>query len=293
MPKLFRKSTFVFIGIGIVSIYLLSIIMSIFTSNKHILFSPVSWYIVVDKKPVSWVTVTRWHKWGFYSNEGKESVITDKDGYFSFPKTISIRSLLISIIPHEAVITQRMFVEYDGKEIQIYETVKHNYDMNWEYRWKSLEFVFDPTQKEVQYIHPPLDDITTISIRGTIKWDTVLRDYEYASFPSNHDISIISNEKVRFTPDTLDEQLATKLLIEYLQNNQTIQDLWEYRAQYFGFMNTDNEKVILANFFCRNISESDWKKDVIITLDGGNCYFQIKVNLDTEATYDLQINKES
>ncbi len=292
MPKILKNSTIIFIVTWIVSIYLLSLLMNIFASKNYILFSPISWYISIDKKPLSGITVTRSYKWGYYANEGKESVITDKYGYFSFSNPISIQSRIISIVPHEAVITQRMFVDYQGKEIQIYWAVKRDYELNGEYGWKPLKFIFDPTQ-DINHINLSPYNIWILSIRGWTETRSEQNQYEFSSFPSTYDMNILPEEEHHFTLDADDEQEVTKILSEYLQNNEAIQDLWKYRAQYFGFMNANNEKVILANFFCSTISENDWKKNIVFVLDWGNCYFQIKVNLVTKAIYDFEINKES
>ncbi len=266
--------------------------MSIFASKNYILFSPISWYIYVDKKPLSGITITRWYKWGFYSNEGKETVTTDTNGFFSFPDSVSIKSRILDIIPHEAVITQRMFVDYQGKEIQIYGTVKRDYNLNGEYGWKPLKFIFDPTQ-EISLVDFPWIVPDIISLRG---WPEIINEpipYEYHSFPSSYDIWFLSEEKYRFTLDANDEKKTNELLSDYLKYTASIENLWEYRAQYFGFMNANNEKVILANFFCSTVSENDWKENIVFVLDWGNCYFQIKVNLVTKAIYDFEINKES
>lgn len=52
---------------------------------------------------------------------------------------------MAGIIPHEAVVTQKMFVVIQGTETLIYATVKRNYDNNGEYGGQPLSFVFDPT----------------------------------------------------------------------------------------------------------------------------------------------------
>ena len=123
---------------------------------------------MVDNKPVQNISVSRWYKWGFYGTEKTETVSTDTAWYFSFP-TVAMKSVLTWIIPHEAVITQRVFIPYNNEKVDIYGTVKRNYDMNGEYWGKALEFVFDPTQ-DVEHKtfapYPEMPDFTlSISIR--------------------------------------------------------------------------------------------------------------------------------
>ena len=145
-------------------------------SKEYILFSPISGYIIIDGKPISNLTVNRWFKWWFYGEEKTEETTTDLNGYFSFSKSITVKSFIIWIIPHEAVITQKLLLDYNNETIQIYGTVKRNYEPNWEYWGKPLEFIFDPTKKKVQYISftpiPSMPDFTqSISILSWEKSD--------------------------------------------------------------------------------------------------------------------------
>ncbi len=123
---------------------------------------------MIDKKLIPNTIVTRWYKWGFYGTEKTETVSTDMNWYFSFP-IVKIKSVLIWIIPHEPIITQRLFVHYNNENIQIYGTVKHGYAMNDEFWGKTLEFVFDPTQDiQIKTFSPfsEMSDFTeSISIR--------------------------------------------------------------------------------------------------------------------------------
>jgi hypothetical protein len=111
---------------------------------KYVLFSPVTGKIVIAGKPVAGAAVTRWYKGGFSSKEGSETVKTDASGAFSFPE-VTFSSIMAGILPHEAVVAQKMTVTIDGKETIIYYTTKRNYDTNGEFGGKVLNFTFDPT----------------------------------------------------------------------------------------------------------------------------------------------------
>jgi hypothetical protein len=113
---------------------------------KYVLFSPVSGRIVVAGKPVAGVTVTRWYKGGFSNKQATETTTTDQAGGFSFPEA-TFSSIMASILPHEAVITQKINVTVKGTDALIYFVVKSNYDLNGEYDGQPLDFVFDPTVK--------------------------------------------------------------------------------------------------------------------------------------------------
>jgi hypothetical protein len=128
---------------------------------KYVLFSPVSGKIVVAGKPLAGATVKRWYKGGYSSKEDTEITRTDGSGQFAFPMA-TFSSLMAGIMPHEPVVTQRMFVQVDGQEVQIYGTVKHNYELNGEFVGQPLNFVFDPTA-EIRQVG---SELTPISIRS-------------------------------------------------------------------------------------------------------------------------------
>ena len=66
-------------------------------------------------------------------------------------------------------------------------------------------------------------------------------------------------------------------------------NLNRYKRQYFALLNAKGEKEIWINCFCKDNS-LDWKTEKVIVKDGGNCYFNLKVNLTTEAYYEVHIN---
>jgi hypothetical protein len=91
---------------------------------------------------------------------------------------------------------------------------------------------------------------------------------------------------------TLEKQLAT-----YLPRQQDAFDgskipiedrLPTYKRQYWGVL--ENEKrVISANFFC-DAFHYDWKNQMVMVLDGGDCYFQIQYDVDTVTFFDMYVN---
>ena len=62
-----------------------------------------------------------------------------------------------------------------------------------------------------------------------------------------------------------------------------------YRRQYIPTINSKGEKEVWINCFCRTY-DRDWRKELIIVEDGGNCYFNLKVNLTTNKCFDLMVN---
>jgi hypothetical protein len=72
-------------------------------------------------------------------------------------------------------------------------------------------------------------------------------------------------------------------------------NLDQYKRQYVPIINSKGEKEVWINFFCNDLHENyfgdlDWKTDLIQVEDGGNCFFNIKINLTTKTYYQLEIN---
>ena len=63
----------------------------------------------------------------------------------------------------------------------------------------------------------------------------------------------------------------------------------KYKRQYVPAINSKGEKEIWINCACGERGKS-WKKNIIFVFDGGNCYFNLKVNLTTGKYYDFSVN---
>ncbi|MEO0825961.1 MAG: hypothetical protein AAFX95_00430 [Cyanobacteria bacterium J06639_16] len=66
----------------------------------------------------------------------------------------------------------------------------------------------------------------------------------------------------------------------------------DYGRQYFGYFTTDGAAIIYASFFC-NASVEDLMDGGGPPLDGGDCYFQIHYNIDTDEYFDLYVHGEA
>lgn len=93
-----------------------------------------------------------------------------------------------------------------------------------------------------------------------------------------------------------DIQKIETLLSDCITNNNSdrnrltdIEDLKRYKRQYVAVINSTGEKEVWVNCFC-DASNKDWKNEIIEVLDGGNCYFNLKINLTKGQCYDLMIN---
>lgn len=61
------------------------------------------------------------------------------------------------------------------------------------------------------------------------------------------------------------------------------------KRQYVPVINKNGEKEVWINFFC-GTHHDKWRDDIVVVFDGGNCYFNVKINLAQVEYYDLIIN---
>lgn len=64
---------------------------------------------------------------------------------------------------------------------------------------------------------------------------------------------------------------------------------YKYKRQYVAALNPSGEKEVWINCFCSSMGER-WKKELMLVDDGGNCYFNLKVNLNTKMCYEMVVN---
>ena len=74
-----------------------------------------------------------------------------------------------------------------------------------------------------------------------------------------------------------------------LDKKNFIIDLTRYKRQYEAVINSKEEKEVWVNCFCRT-HNSNWKNEIVVVKDGGNCYFNLKINLTTGRYYDIMVN---
>jgi len=100
-----------------------------------------------------------------------------------------------------------------------------------------------------------------------------------------------------WTPGEADIMELEGGLESYLQQEVSqdhpdiLQRLPEYKRQYFGLVESGRRE-IYANFFCM-ASVADWKRNFVMVLDGGDCFFHVKYDVNTDAFFDLYVQGES
>lgn len=63
-----------------------------------------------------------------------------------------------------------------------------------------------------------------------------------------------------------------------------------YFKQIIAVTNKKGQKEVWVNCFCVTMDNNKWKRDILIVEDGGNCYFNFKINLATMIFFDLRVN---
>jgi hypothetical protein len=64
----------------------------------------------------------------------------------------------------------------------------------------------------------------------------------------------------------------------------------KYYKQLVAIINAKGEKEVWVNCFCSVNSIHNWKSRLVRVMDGGSCYFQLKINLTTNTVYDFGVN---
>lgn len=62
-----------------------------------------------------------------------------------------------------------------------------------------------------------------------------------------------------------------------------------YKIQYIPYVNEQGEKEIFINGFCSS-EGMRWKRSLVFTDDGGNCYFSLRINLSTGECLNVSTN---
>lgn len=99
------------------------------------------------------------------------------------------------------------------------------------------------------------------------------------------------NIKGKIKLDSLEKHYNTPKYkgIQFLENQFYI-DLQKYGRQYIAVKDKHSHKIVYINCFC-NPSEFTYRKhDWVQVDDGGNCFFQIKIDLNDKKVIDFREN---
>ena len=132
------------------------------------------------------------------------------------------------------------------------------------------------------------------------------RNFEGYFFPKESQILInVPNEKCRYTPDSSDifktEKYirdSIKYIIRMIKKQPDMRGrcvtktiLKKYCRQYFGFLNTNNERILWINFVRYTKDELPrFSKEDVWVLDGGSDQWSLIINIDTGEVLEMKID---
>lgn len=102
-----------------------------------------------------------------------------------------------------------------------------------------------------------------------------------------------------WTPGDKDIETSEKLLNDCFdkQKSGTVNRLLnrkpdDYDRQFIGAIDPNGDKIIWINCFCKGEESSfkDWKNKIVFVNDGGDCFFNVKINITKNTYYDLMVN---
>ena len=69
-------------------------------------------------------------------------------------------------------------------------------------------------------------------------------------------------------------------------------NLPRYKRQYIAVINSAGQKEVWVNCFCQHF-DTNWRTEILMVEDGGNCYFNLTINLATKTYSKLSVNGEA
>lgn len=86
----------------------------------------------------------------------------------------------------------------------------------------------------------------------------------------------------------IEELIKDKVTSYNKRSSGIIKKPLKYFKQFVTVINSNGEKEVWVNCCCMVMDY--WKKQIQTSLDGGTCYFNLKVNLDKNIAYDFMVN---
>lgn len=119
--------------------------------------------------------------------------------------------------------------------------------------------------------------------------------YSVLPFNRNRD-SFIFSEYFKPTSISADdikkiEKIISVTVTEHnKQSTSRINKPGKYYKQIIAVINASGQKEVWVNCFCTPYEKRHWRKGVVLVLDGGPCFFNIKINLSNNTVTSLAVN---
>jgi hypothetical protein len=172
----------------------------------------------------------------------------------------------------DSIIFDHFDFDYISAETAI---IKNNY----------LEFVGGKKPFKMKIINWPSTDYNGID---TIEYE----DYSFFTYDSG--FYRIFPGRVNPADLTKDDLVKIEsMLVSCVKKRNLSYELKDYFKQCIAVTNQNNEREVWINFICNPSDVEELKYFINWTLDGGDCCFNIKINLDREECYDFWVNAEA
>ncbi|MCQ2298034.1 MAG: hypothetical protein MJZ51_05365 [Bacteroidales bacterium] len=144
-----------------------------------------------------------------------------------------------------------------------------------------------------------------IPVEETWKAEEIRGSYYHGFvFHKNWEVDFtVESQDGRFTPSDLDIAKAEALIkkrIAYVNRNHENQEgkcpiidehMLKYERQYVGFTDNRGAHIVWVNFLWDANLAKRLGDDIILTTGGCGHFWHVKVNLDTEKVYGLEVNE--
>ncbi|GEM_PF-715684 len=133
--------------------------------------------------------------------------------------------------------------------------------------------------------------------------------FEYNSgyhwiFPENSIKCELTNEDLKIAEQLLNQEikkfneegeirsfyLKEKFPDRHLNERQFSIKLEEYRRQYIIATSPTGDRILHINLFCGTEGFEFWREEYVSVDDGGNCFFQVLINISKMKLLDLSVN---
>lgn len=104
-------------------------------------------------------------------------------------------------------------------------------------------------------------------------------------------MTIGDKKTIPFKPTTKQVQLAEKSLEKFIKSKYPVlfKKYSSYYRQYAGFEVEGNSKIIQGNFLCK-VQDDKWRKEWVVAVDGGDCYFHFFFDIEKSKITEFVIS---
>lgn len=128
------------------------------------------------------------------------------------------------------------------------------------------------------------DTVTIDTSRYAILHFTKSRDSFL--FDKDYKPASISGKEIKMI-----EKIIAVTVKEYNKSRRiTISKPGKYYKQIIAVTNAKGEKEVWVNCFCTAAEKKYWHNGVVMVLDGGPCFFNLKINLNTNTVMNWAVN---